>query len=216
MNAEAREKSAGLLVRTPAAHAAVVELARSFQAIKHPENVIVMKNTLLVTEPETDLVQWASLIHVVAVRRRLLLSLLGWSSCDENERDNTSFDLGRRRRSRRPLPVRHAVPGLQLRDMVRIKDCSGITFAVMGAIPVAVITALFGAFRILQEELVSLRREIVRLQGIEERIRLPESQSTQFKSGSPQTPVQLRLRAHSGRRPIFMSRWRFRRARGMF
>ena len=38
--------------------------------IKHPENVIVMKNTLVVTEPETETVQWASLIHIVAVRRR--------------------------------------------------------------------------------------------------------------------------------------------------
>lgn len=37
--------------------------------IKHPENVIVLKNTLVVTEPETDTVQWTSLIHIVAVRR---------------------------------------------------------------------------------------------------------------------------------------------------
>ena len=36
-------------------------------AIKHPENVIVLKNTLVVTEPETDTVQWTSLIHIVAV-----------------------------------------------------------------------------------------------------------------------------------------------------
>ena len=38
--------------------------------ITHPENVIVMKNTLVVTDPPTDTVQWTSLIHVVAVRRR--------------------------------------------------------------------------------------------------------------------------------------------------
>jgi hypothetical protein len=38
--------------------------------IKHPENVIVLKNTLVVTEPETDTVQWTSLIHVTAVRLR--------------------------------------------------------------------------------------------------------------------------------------------------
>jgi hypothetical protein len=37
--------------------------------IKHPENVLVTKNTLVVTEPENDIVQWTSLIHVVAVRR---------------------------------------------------------------------------------------------------------------------------------------------------
>jgi len=38
--------------------------------IKHPETVIVLKNTLVVADPETDTVQWTSLIHVVAVRRR--------------------------------------------------------------------------------------------------------------------------------------------------
>ena len=38
--------------------------------IKHPENVMVLKNTLVVAEPETDTVQWISLIHIVAVRKR--------------------------------------------------------------------------------------------------------------------------------------------------
>lgn len=38
--------------------------------IKHPENVIVQKNTLVVADPETDTVHWTSLIPVVAVRRR--------------------------------------------------------------------------------------------------------------------------------------------------
>jgi hypothetical protein len=38
--------------------------------IKHPENVIVLKNTLVVAEPETDTVQWVSLIHIASVRRR--------------------------------------------------------------------------------------------------------------------------------------------------
>jgi hypothetical protein len=38
--------------------------------IKHPENAMVLKNTLVVADPETDMVQWTSLIHVVAVRRR--------------------------------------------------------------------------------------------------------------------------------------------------
>jgi hypothetical protein len=37
--------------------------------VKHPENVIVLKNTLVVAEPETDTVQWTSLIHIVAVRK---------------------------------------------------------------------------------------------------------------------------------------------------
>lgn len=39
-------------------------------AIKHPETVIVLKNTLVVADPETETVQWTSLIHVVAIRRR--------------------------------------------------------------------------------------------------------------------------------------------------
>jgi len=38
--------------------------------IKHPENAIVMKNTLVVADLETERVQWTSLIHVVAVQRR--------------------------------------------------------------------------------------------------------------------------------------------------
>jgi hypothetical protein len=38
--------------------------------IEHPENAIVLKNTLVVADPETDTVQWASLIHVAAVRER--------------------------------------------------------------------------------------------------------------------------------------------------
>ena len=38
--------------------------------IKHPENVLVLKNTLVMTEPEKDIVQWTSLIHIVAIRRR--------------------------------------------------------------------------------------------------------------------------------------------------
>ncbi len=38
--------------------------------ITHPENVILTKNTLVVVDPPTDTVQWISLIHVVAVRRR--------------------------------------------------------------------------------------------------------------------------------------------------
>jgi uncharacterized protein YqcC (DUF446 family) len=38
--------------------------------ITHPENVLVTKSTLVVVDPPTDMVQWISLIHVVAVRRR--------------------------------------------------------------------------------------------------------------------------------------------------
>lgn len=39
-------------------------------AIKHPETVIVLNNTLVVADPETESVQWTSLVHIVAVRRR--------------------------------------------------------------------------------------------------------------------------------------------------
>jgi hypothetical protein len=38
--------------------------------IKHPENAMVLKNTLVIAEPETDFVMWCSLIHVTAVRRK--------------------------------------------------------------------------------------------------------------------------------------------------
>lgn len=41
--------------------------------IKHPETVIVMKNTLVVADPETETVRWTSLIHVVSTRRRQTL-----------------------------------------------------------------------------------------------------------------------------------------------
>ena len=38
--------------------------------IKHPETVIVMKNTLVVADPDTETVRWTSLIHVVSVKRK--------------------------------------------------------------------------------------------------------------------------------------------------
>ena len=37
--------------------------------IKHPETVMVLKNTL-VADPETDSVQWTSLVHITAIRKR--------------------------------------------------------------------------------------------------------------------------------------------------
>ena len=39
-------------------------------SITHPENVMVLKNTLVVTDPEEDTVQWTSLVHINAVRKR--------------------------------------------------------------------------------------------------------------------------------------------------
>jgi hypothetical protein len=38
--------------------------------IKHREKVIVLKNAVVAADPETDTVQWTSLFHVAAVRRR--------------------------------------------------------------------------------------------------------------------------------------------------
>jgi len=38
--------------------------------VKHPENAIVMKNTLVIADPERDSVVWCSLIHVAAIGRR--------------------------------------------------------------------------------------------------------------------------------------------------
>ena len=67
MNAEALRK---LLNEQPFEPFDVVLSSGHVFKIKHPENVIVMKNTLVVTEPENDIVQWTSLIHIVAVRRR--------------------------------------------------------------------------------------------------------------------------------------------------
>lgn len=38
--------------------------------IRHPENALVLKNALVIAEPETDFVMWSSLIHVTAIRRK--------------------------------------------------------------------------------------------------------------------------------------------------
>lgn len=39
-------------------------------SVRHPENVMVLKNTIVVADPETDMVQWSSLIHLVGIRRK--------------------------------------------------------------------------------------------------------------------------------------------------
>jgi hypothetical protein len=67
MNAEALQK---LLSVRPFEPMEVELSSGQIFMIKHPENVIVLKNTLVVADPDTDTVQWTSLIHVVAVRRR--------------------------------------------------------------------------------------------------------------------------------------------------
>jgi hypothetical protein len=66
MNAEALRK---LLQVRPFEPIEVELSSGQIFAIRHPENVLVLNNTLVVAEPETDTVQWTSLIHIVAVRR---------------------------------------------------------------------------------------------------------------------------------------------------
>jgi hypothetical protein len=67
MNAEALKK---LLAVRPFEPLEVELSSGQVYLIKHPENVMVLKNTLVMTEPEKDIVQWTSLIHIVAVRKR--------------------------------------------------------------------------------------------------------------------------------------------------
>ncbi len=37
--------------------------------IRHPENAMVLKNTLVIGDPETDDVTWCSMLHVASIRR---------------------------------------------------------------------------------------------------------------------------------------------------
>lgn len=37
--------------------------------VVHPEAVILLKNTLVIGDPETDAVIWCSLLHITAIRR---------------------------------------------------------------------------------------------------------------------------------------------------
>lgn len=67
MNAEALKK---LLSVHPFEPLEVKLSSGQVYTIKHPENVMVLKHTLILTEPEKDIVQWMSLIHIVAVRKR--------------------------------------------------------------------------------------------------------------------------------------------------
>ena len=67
MNAEALRK---LLNVRPFEPVEVELSSGQVFTIKHPENVIVLKNTLVVADPDTDTVQWTSLVHIVAMHRR--------------------------------------------------------------------------------------------------------------------------------------------------
>ncbi|MSQ94386.1 MAG: hypothetical protein EXR98_07500 [Gemmataceae bacterium] len=61
-----------------------------------------------------------------------------------------------------------------------------LVFSIMGALPVAAICAVFSAVGTIKENLDEIRREIMRLQRIEELITIQERPSTQFKSGPPE------------------------------
>jgi hypothetical protein len=37
--------------------------------VTHPEAVMLLRNTLVIGDPETDGVVWCSLVHVAAIRR---------------------------------------------------------------------------------------------------------------------------------------------------
>jgi hypothetical protein len=67
MNAEALRK---LLSVRPFEPVEVELSSGQVFSIKHPETVMVLKNTLVVADPETDTVQWTSLVHITAVRKR--------------------------------------------------------------------------------------------------------------------------------------------------
>lgn len=66
MNAEAVRK---LLATRPFEPLEVQLSSGQIWTIRHPENALVLKNTLVVTEPEADMVRWISLIHVVSIGR---------------------------------------------------------------------------------------------------------------------------------------------------
>jgi hypothetical protein len=38
--------------------------------VTHPEAVMLLRNTLVIGDPETDAVIWCSLIHITAIRRQ--------------------------------------------------------------------------------------------------------------------------------------------------
>jgi hypothetical protein len=58
-------------------------------------------------------------------------------------------------------------------------------FSVMGGIPAAAIGALFGAVKILQDEMKETRREMKHWQSMFDRHEDDDKPSTQFKSGLP-------------------------------
>ena len=59
---------------------------------------------------------------------------------------------------------------------------TAVVFSLMAAIPVAAVAALFAALRTIIEELHDVRREVQRLQHIEELASVAADRSVQFKA----------------------------------
>jgi hypothetical protein len=57
-----------------------------------------------------------------------------------------------------------------------------LVFALMAALPVGIMGAIFVAIGIIKDELNDVRREIMRLQSIEEMVTRQEKRSTEFRS----------------------------------
>ncbi len=67
MNAEAIRK---LIEKRPFEPFAVELSSGQLYRVSHPEAVMLLKNTLVIGDPETDAVVWCSLIHITAIRRQ--------------------------------------------------------------------------------------------------------------------------------------------------
>ena len=60
-----------------------------------------------------------------------------------------------------------------------------IVFSVMGAIPVAIFAVMFAGFSMIKRDLEAMRRDILRLQKIDEVLMNPDAARTEFSSGLP-------------------------------
>ncbi len=67
MNAEGVKR---LLSQTPFDALEVTLSSGQTYTIKHPECAMVLKNTLVIGDPENDFVNWCSLIHITNIRRK--------------------------------------------------------------------------------------------------------------------------------------------------
>jgi hypothetical protein len=67
MNAEALRR---FIDKRPFEPFAVELSSGQVYRVTHPEAVMLLKNTLVIGDPETDAVVWCSLVHIAAVRRQ--------------------------------------------------------------------------------------------------------------------------------------------------